>query len=128
MAGAGGTDGGIGKFILGIIMFVVGLYLLLDSINVYNDFSLSYAFRVGPVGLTSGYLLIPFMIGIGMIFYNFKNYLGWALAVGSVVLIIVGVITSVHFSLRQMKSWELLLILTLFVGGIGLFLSSLRKQ
>lgn len=72
--------------------------------------------------------MIPFMIGIGMVFYNSKNYLGWALAAGSVGLLILGVITSVHFTLRQMTAWELILILVLMVGGLGLFLSSLRKQ
>jgi hypothetical protein len=128
MNGAGGTDGGIGKFVLGVLMFIIGLYLMLDSIQVYNNFSLSYSFQFGPMSLTSGFLLIPFMIGVGMIFYNHKNFIGWILAVGAVGLIIVGVITSVHFVLRQMKSWELLLILVLLVGGIGLFLNSLKKQ
>lgn len=129
MNGAGGTDGGIGKFILGIIMFVTGGYLLLNSIYVQNDFSWSYAiYRVGPVPLTSGFIMLPFMLGIGMVFYNYKNIIGWILAVGSVGLLIIGVITSVHFTLRQMTAWELLLILVLFIGGLGLFLSSLRKQ
>jgi predicted membrane channel-forming protein YqfA (hemolysin III family) len=71
--------------------------------------------------------MIPFMFGIGMIFYNSRNLLGWLLALGSIVMLIVGVITSVRFRLAHMTAFELLTILVLMIGGLGLFLSSLRK-
>jgi hypothetical protein len=71
MFGAGGTKGGIGQFFLGLAMFVAGGYLLLSSIIVTNDFSLGYGlFHIGTFSVTSGIILIPFMIGVGMIFYN----------------------------------------------------------
>jgi hypothetical protein len=42
-------------------------------------------------------------------------------------MLIVGVITSVRFRLAHMTAFELLTILVLMIGGLGLFLSSLRK-
>lgn len=127
MLGAGGTPGGIGKFIIGLFMFLAGGYLLLNNIMVYNNYSFGMAFyRIGGYGISAGILLIPFIIGIGMIFYNGKNFLGWILAIGAIVLIVVGIITSLQFSFRTLTAFELILILVLFVGGIGLLLSSLR--
>jgi hypothetical protein len=61
-----------------------------------------------------------------MVFYNAKNYIGWALVVGSIVAMIFGVIASTHFVMRSMTAFELIVILVLSVGGLGLLLSSLK--
>ena len=71
--------------------------------------------------------MIPLIFGVGMIFYNAKNYLGWILAGGSVVALIFGVISSIQFSFRSMTSFDLIVILVLAVGGLGILLSSLRS-
>jgi hypothetical protein len=127
--GAGGTSGGTIKFFLGLILFITGMYILLSSINVYNDFSLGYRFfSMGPVGISTGFIMIPFIFGVGMIFYNHKNILGWGLAIGSVACLIFGVIVSTRFEFRTMNAFELITILVMVAGGAGLFISSLRSQ
>jgi uncharacterized protein len=127
--GAGGTSGGIGTFFIGVLMFVLGLYLLLKNIYVYNNFSLSMRFyNWGGVSITSGIIMIPFMIGLGMVFYNYKNWIGWLLFAGSLVLMIVGVITSTQFTLASMTAFDLIVILVLLVGGLGLLLRSFKNS
>jgi hypothetical protein len=127
--GAGGTSGGIGKFFLGIAMFAAGMYLLLKNIYVQNSFGFGSAFfNMGGLSVTSGMILIPFIIGVAMLFFNAKNILGWILTIGSVVLLIVGVITSIHFTLAGMSAFDILMILVLVAGGLGLFLSSFRNH
>ena len=131
--GAGGTPGGIGSFFVGFLMMCAGFYLLLQSIIVTERFGLgmglfSFAMFGGPVSITSGMILIPLMLGIGMIFFNARNLIGWALAVGSIVALIAGVIANLHFSFRPMSLFDLLVILILSVGGVGLFVRSLRDQ
>ena len=115
MRGAGGTEGGVGQFLVGVAMLVGGMYLLLDSIAVSSSF-----------GVTGGMLLIPFVFGVGLVFYNGRSLLGWLLALGSIVALVFGVLASVSFSLRGMSAFELLAILVLAVGGLGLVLRSLR--
>jgi len=126
--GAGGTEGGMGRFFLGLVMMVGGGYMLLNAIQVTHHFSLGYRlYAVGGVGLTSGMVLIPFMFGIGLIFFNARSLFGWLLAGGSLVALVFGVIASIQFRMRPMSAFDLLVILVLLVGGIGLFLSSLRS-
>jgi len=128
MRGAGGSDGGVGRFIIGLIMLCGGFYLLLNSINVRGHYGFGASlYSFGGFGITSGMIMIPFMFGVGMIFYNAKNYLGWILAGGSVVALIFGVISSIQFSFRSMTSFDLIVILVLAVGGLGILLSSLRS-
>ncbi len=133
MRGAGGTSGGLGQFFLGIGMMCGGGYMLLNSISVNSYFGLGVSLFGFPmmgrtIGITSGMVMIPMMFGIGLVFYNAKNILGWILALGSLVALILGVISEIHFQMRPMSAFDLIVILTLLVGGLGLFLASLRNH
>lgn len=125
--GAGGSDGGTGSFLIGLIMMVVGGYLLLNGIVVRPNFGFgSRVFGIGGVPITSGMVLIPFMFGVGMIFYNSKSWIGWGIASASLVALVFGVIANMTLQLARMSAFDLIVILVLLVGGIGLFLRSLR--
>ena len=128
--GAGGSEGGIGRFFIGLIMMIAGGYLLLSNIIVttnFGRFGLGFnSFNSVQSFTTSGYIFFPFMFGIGIVFYNSKNYTGWFLLLASIVMIIFGVIGSVNLRMNTMTSFNMITILVLLMGGIGLFLSSLR--
>jgi energy-coupling factor transporter transmembrane protein EcfT len=133
MDGAGGTKGGIGEFLIGFFMMCGGFYLLLNSIVVSSSFGLGvqlygFSFWGGLHSITTGFVLIPFMFGVALIFYNGKSIPGWLLAVGSVAALIFGVITSLNFSFRSMSAFDLLTILVLAMGGLGLFVKSLAGK
>ena len=127
MTGAGGSDGGIGRFFIGLAMMIAGGYLFLNAIRVTHHFSFGHAmFSWGSFNLTSGMTMIPFIFGIGIIFYNSRSILGWILTCASLIMLGFGIISTIQFSLRSMSAYELTAILTLMLGGLGLFLSSLR--
>lgn len=129
MRGAGGTNGGSGRFLIGLIMLCGGVYLLLNSIQIYSHYGLSSRlYGVGGYGITSGMIMIPFMFGVGIVFYNARNYLGWLLAGGSIVALVFGVISSIQFTFKSMSAFDLIVILVLAVGGLGILLSSLRSS
>ncbi len=128
MTGAGGTEGGVLRFFIGLGMLITGGYLFLNSIYVHSGFGWGYGlYRVGGFGITSGMILIPFILGIGMVFYNARNIFGWILSVGSLVALSVGVIVATSFRMRPMSAFDLITILVLGVGGLGILLSSLRN-
>jgi len=132
MRGAGGTSGGLGQFFIGLIMMCGGFYLLLNAIHVSSHFGFGarlYGFSAfgGHYGITSGMVMIPFMFGVGILFYNGKNPIGWLLTLGSIVALVFGVISSIRFTFRAMSAFDLIVILVLSVGGLGLFLRSLKS-
>jgi hypothetical protein len=128
MHGAGGTNGGVGRFFIGLGMMIAGGYLFFNAIDVTHQFSLGYTiYTFRSFRLTSGMTLIPFIFGIGIMFYDFKNVLGWALTAASLIMLGFGIISSLNFQLRDMSAFELIMILVLLVGGIGLFISSFKS-
>lgn len=128
MKGAGGTSGGIGQFFLGLIMMCGGFYMLFKAVIVSSSFGFAARlFGMGGLDVSGGMVLVPFMIGVGMVFYNARNYLAWLLVLGALAALVFGVITSVHLSLSTMSAFDLLVILVLAMGGLGLFLGSLRQ-
>lgn len=129
MKGAGGTPGGVVTFLVGLIMACGGFYLLLNSIVVRANFGLGYrVYSFGGYGITSGMIMIPFLFGVGMIFYDRRSSLGWLLTVGSLVALIFGVLASVQFRMRGMSAFDLMVILVLAFGGVGLLLRSLGDR
>ena len=128
MTGAGGTEGGIGRFFIGLAMFIVGGYLFLNAIWVGSGFGFGSALMsFGGFNVTSGMVLVPFVFGVAMMFYNSKNPIAWLLTCGSLAALTFGIITSLRFHIRPMSAFEILTILVLLFGGLGLFLSSLRE-
>lgn len=129
MKGAGGTPGGILQFLAGLIMMCGGFYLLFNSIVVNARFGFGYrVFSAGGYGITSGMIMIPFLFGVAMIFYNSKSFLGWVLSVGSLASLLFGVLASVNFSMRNMTAFDLIIMLVLAFGGLGLLLKSFQAD
>lgn len=130
--GAGGTPGGSLAFVIGLIMATAGGYMLLDNIIV----SQSWGFGVplyhvgfgGGFNITGGGLLIPFIFGVGLIFYNARSPWGWVLACGALMAIIFGVLINLNITMRTMSLLNLIIILVLMVGGLGIFARSLRRS
>jgi hypothetical protein len=80
----------------------------------------------GGFGVNSGMVMIPFIVGVGIIFYNSKNMLGWLLTAGALTALIFGVISSIQFRFRPMSSFDLITIRVRCFGGLGMFLRSLK--
>lgn len=126
---AGGTDGGSMSFLIGLIMMCGGGYLLFNRIIVSTNFGFGRAlYSWGTMPVTGGMILIPFIFGVGFIFYNARNPIGWALAAGSLIALVFGVISNLNIRIVTMSAFDLIVILVLLVGGIGLFLASLRNK
>lgn len=122
LRGAGGTEGGLGSFLIGFAMAVAGGWLLTSQVTVssgawrlwgYNAFGLS---------------LLPFIIGIAFLFFNGKSILGWLLTIAGAVIIFIGIVTNLDVYFRPTSLFNTIVMLVLLMGGIGLVARSLRPR
>ncbi|HJZ12219.1 MAG TPA: hypothetical protein VJ521_08715 [Acidobacteriota bacterium] len=118
--GAGGTPGGVKIFIVGLIMATIGAFLIMNQVTVHSGFWSFFG------GRTFGVTLLPFLFGVGFLFYNGKSIPGWILTVGGLLIIIVGVIANLQIYFLPTSLFNTLVMLVLFVGGIALIFRSLQ--
>jgi hypothetical protein len=112
----------LGRFLIGLFMFVAGGYLFMSQVQVRTNFLMwryslfGQNLSVSPFALT----LFPFMIGVALIFFNIKSIIGWGLTIASLVLIFIIVIASLNIYFVPATLYVVLGMLILLVGGIGL--------
>jgi hypothetical protein len=123
--GAGGTPGGIPTFFLGLLLTVVGGYLILNQVQVTSSFSFFGLWgwnRQAGFGLT----MLPLLIGIGVLFFDGKSKLGWILAAGGLLTILAAVLMSLSIHWAPTSLFNTLLMFGAFAAGLGLVARSLR--
>jgi hypothetical protein len=120
--GAGGTPGGLGEFLLGVVMAAGGGYLLTNQVEVTGGSW--YLWGHNAFGLT----LLPFLFGIGMLFFNGRSKVGWLLVIAGSAIVLAGILMNLQIYFRSTSLFNTLMILVLLFGGLGLILRSLRAH
>src|SRR6516164_9742740 len=126
--GAGGTPGGIGMFFTGFAMACAGGWLLTNQVTVSSGYFAS-GFLVPVINYhmnSFGLSLVPFIVGIGFLFYNGKSIAGWLLTIAGLVIILAGILMSLHIYFQPTSLFNTLLMLVLLFGGLGLIFRSLK--
>ena len=117
--GAGGTPGGIGEFFLGLVMVVIGAYLITNRIVVVSSY-----WSYGGYSMF-GLSLLPLIFGIGILFFNGKSIVGWILLFFGVVIIFAGVLMNLHIYFQATSLFGTIVMSVLLAGGIGLIIRAL---
>jgi hypothetical protein len=123
----GGTPGGTKTFFLGIIMLVVGGYLLFNHVTVGGGYW-NFSFFGQSAGTSFGITLIPLLFGIGILFANGKSIVGRILTGAGFLMIVVGIIANLDIHFRRTSLFNTLVMLVLIVGGIGLVARSVMPM
>jgi hypothetical protein len=122
MKGAGGTSGGVGAFFLGVAMAASGGYLLTNQVIVSSGFSAWF----GPQ--TFGLSLLPLIVGVGVLFFDGKSLLGWALTALGALFIFLGVLANLRVYFEPTSLFNTVVMIVLLAGGLGLVARSLRPH
>jgi len=120
--GAGGTPGGIGEFFLGLVMVVIGGYLITNRIVVVSSY-----WSYGGYSMF-GLSLLPLIIGIGILFFNGKSILGWVLLFLGVVIIFAGVLMNLQIYFQATSLFATIAMIVLLAGGVGLIFRALAPH
>ncbi|MES1258332.1 MAG: hypothetical protein ABUS51_07870 [Acidobacteriota bacterium] len=115
----GGTPGGIGSFLMGLVMTCLGAYLLTSQVMVSGSYWTLHG--TSAFGVT----LIPLLAGIALLFRNSRSGAGWLLTAAGALFIFAGVIANLHIYFQPTSLFQTLVMLILLVGGLGLIARSL---
>jgi hypothetical protein len=120
--GPGGTSGGVVEFVVGLGLFILGAYLVTNRVTVYSGFPRWFGDH------TFGITLIPFLLGLGVLFFDGRSILGWVLAGGGLLVIFAGIIASLSIAFEPTSLFATLVIFGLMAAGAGLMARALRAH
>jgi hypothetical protein len=118
----GGTPGGLGEFLIGLAMAVAGGYMLTSHVTVTSGFWTLWGYNAFGVSL------VPFIFGVILLFFNGRSVLGWLLLFAGLVIILTGILMNLQIYFQHASLFELLIMLILLFGGIGLLARSFRAH
>jgi len=101
------------QFFGGIGLLLVGLFLLFNHVHVTSG----YASLWGWSGNSIGYLMLPFLLGVGWIFYNAKSVWGWLISAVSLVMIVFSIISGLRIWFAPISMIDLMIMLVPFAIG-----------
>ena len=127
--GPGGTPGGIGPFVAGTVLSGGGLYLLfsrvvVSSAGLWHGWFGSHYGAGGSIGAT----VLPFITGVGLLFFDGKSRLGWVIVALSLAFMMLEVVSSLRVHFQPTSLPTLLAMLGAIGGGIGLMARSFRAS
>jgi len=120
--GAGGTPGGVGEFLVGVVMATAGGYLLLNQVQVTTSWWHFWG------GSSFGLTLLPLLVGVGILFFNGRSWIGWLLSIAGLAIIIAGILMNMDIYFRDTSLFNTLVMLVLLAGGLGLVARSVRAH
>ena len=107
---------------MALAVAIAGGYLIMNQVQITS----AYWTWFGPN--TFGLTLLPLVIGIGLLFFNGKSIAGWVLAGGGAVIIFVGIIVNLQIRFPETSLFDVIVMLVLFAGGLGLMARAFRSS
>jgi hypothetical protein len=126
LRGAGGTPGGIGSFFVGLGLTMLGGYLVFNQVTVHTNFQI-WGWP-GSAGSGFGVVLFTVLLGVGILFFNAKNILGWVLTVGGMGVMIASIILNLNVFFRPTTLLMTLFMFGSLAAGLGLVFRSFRSM
>ncbi len=114
--------GNILTFFGGIVVLLVGLYIIFENTTISTGFTLTRVLGFTP---NFGLVLLPLLIGIIVLFFNERSILGWLLLIIGILIIVVGILMGLRIYFRPVSLFQGILMFGMIAAGIGLTLKGL---
>ena len=112
----GEADHELLQFFLGFIMLGGGIYWAMNMFEV----RWSFGWRIGNWDMTAGVMLVPLLIGIFLLFLLDKKVIGGVVCSIGIIIIIIAMINSIHFTATAHSAWTYVLAFGFIFAGGGL--------
>ncbi len=109
--------GGLGLLLTGLLMF-------LNHIKLTTGYMSWLGFHGGGFGL----ILIPLLIGIGFLFYDYRNKAGWMITAASLALVIFAALAQVVMVFPAMSALGVVIMLLPLSAGLALVVKSVNLR
>jgi FtsH-binding integral membrane protein len=108
-------------FIVGLALLCGGLFLIFQNTTLSTNFTLIDIMVFTP---PFGVVLIPFIIGVGVLFFNEKSFFGWLLTIMGLVIIVLGILMGLRIYFNKITLAQGVIMFGMTAAGAGLTLKA----
>lgn len=109
---------------VGAGLLLLGIFLLFNHVRVGTGF-LTW---LGVGGQGFGLILIPLLVGIGFLCYDYKNRIGWVVTAVSLAAIIFGMLSHLVMTFPAMSLLGVIIMLLPFAFGGALVVRAIQSK
>lgn len=119
--------GDIRTFFVGIVVFAIGMFMMLNNINVQTSHGIGYGYQglFGGWKPPFGVLIIPLLVGIIILVATEKELLGTLFVCIGLLIIIVGVLVSIVFTFKITSAYYMMIMFGFMAVGTGMVIKGL---
>jgi hypothetical protein len=110
---------------VGWCLVVLGVLLFLNHVQVGSSF-MGSMFGMGRSG--TALILVPLMVGLGMLFFDYKNRAAWIITAGCCALLIFSVLASLVITFAHISMLGLVIMLVPFSLGGAFIMKGLTAR
>lgn len=114
------------SFFVGLIVLFGGIFLVFKNTVTYSGFG--YGDLFGGWQPPAGLILLPVLIGIIVLIATDKTVLGWLLIIIGILILLLGVLTSLKFSWHSVSLFDTVMMFGLIAVGAGLMLKGIYSK
>jgi len=123
----GSSNNELLEFFIGFLLLGGGIYWVLNSFEVSSGFGYGYYSFFG-LRITGGVMLIPLLVGIGLLFFLDKKVIGGFVTALGLLVILISLLSSLTFHARYNSLYVYVLMFGMIAAGAGLLIKSLFKK
>lgn len=121
------------QFFMGFLLLGGGLYWLLNSFTVSSAMSrFGGMYSLFGMNISGGVMLIPLLVGIGLIFFldGKKRFIGYSVAALGLLVIVISLLSSLQFHARYGNTLYVYVLMfgMIFAGAALLIKSTFKKK
>lgn len=117
------------SFFVGLLMLAGGLFMIFNNLSVTSSWGMrGYIFHIGSFGMPNGMVMLPIIVGIGMLFLMKRKIFGWVVVAVGIVIVLLSILLSTQIHWRSTSAYIFIIIFGLTAAGAGMVLKELFKK
>lgn len=118
----------LAEFLIGLVLLGAGVYWVLNSFVVTFSWGSLWGSFGMSTSVATGLMLVPLLIGIGLLFFMDHKWVGWVVVAIGILAILVTLLTSVRFRPLSASLWQYVVMFGMIAAGAGLVARGLLRH
>lgn len=127
--GSSSGDNDLLRFFIGLVMLAGGLFMIFNNLSVSSSWGTrGFIFHIGSIGVPNGMVMLPIIVGIGMLCLMKRKIFGWVVIAIGIAIVLLSILLSTQIYWRSTSAYIFIIMFGMTAAGAGLVLRELFRN